>query len=85
MIQKSSMPAPILGEPQAYLLHHGMGNYEAVWANGFDVDAHWRLDPMPLFRCPGWPHESGMVYDTDTDEAVCRLCGYRTPIEMGQL
>ena len=74
---------PKLGEPMAYLLHEGMGNYRVELAREFDVEAHRRLDPIPLFRCPGYPHDKGLVYDANTDEGVCRLCGYRTVIEMG--
>lgn len=73
-----------LGEPVAYLLHEGMGNYRAEWNGpGFDLEAVRRLDPLPLFKCPTWPHDKGLVYDAETDEGVCRLCGYRTVIEMG--
>ena len=35
--------------------------------------------------CPNEPHESGMVYDSATDDAVCPICGRHESIEQGSL
>lgn len=42
-------------------------------------------NPDTAAPCPNEPHERGMVYDPETDDAVCPLCGKHESTEMGSL